>query len=177
METPTSRITSLSRTNLFRFACPIFGAEVELRGCARLHELHMVGKGPETRRGCQAAMSSSKCPIWHMAQLMRHGRDEWVGHTGEVESLGNDVIIRIARIQTDPKTIEAYGVSEREGELLLEANRMWEKGTTKPGKATTRRPVKLGPVETAETKSSNDELTKAAKRGDLAAALNAAAAA
>ena len=179
MDTPTSKVRSLSRTNRFSFTCPIFETEVELRGCARLHELHQVAKGPETRRGCQAAMSSSKCPIWHMHQMIRQGRDEWASEEPKSGTLGNDLLGRIARIQTLEKTINEYQVPAREAELLTAANSMWEKGA--PAKASKPRAPRAveaapAPVKAGKT-SSKEERAKAAKAGDLAAAINEAAAA
>ena len=174
---------TLQTDNRFTFACPIFGASVELRGCLRLHEHQMVGRPVEVRQGCQAAMASSKCPVWSMHQMMRHGRDDWHATDTTVRSLGEDVIARIERVQTLDMHLNRYSVPARERELLDEANAMWTKGVKKPSKFQkgSSAPVELSRISdagksgSASASAPDDELMTAASTGNLGAAISAAA--
>lgn len=106
-----AKIHTYGAANRFRFNCPIFGAEVEMRQCLQLRDEWAKGKRIEQRRGCQACLSASKCPIVHIiARIQADPAKHDVYHSDEpkVGKLRPEILERIARIVVCQHTLNAY---------------------------------------------------------------------
>lgn len=169
-------IKTYSPTNKFRFACPIFGAEVEIAGCLSLREMMAIGKKPEQRRGCQACIKSSKCPIPRiMMCIQRTGEDPYYAAEPKVGTLRPDVLDNIRPILVHEPYLDEFNVPPSERELILVANE--SAGDQTKAKSSKRLPipsVKFEPIK-GEPKASHDALTDAAMTGDMSAAISRAA--
>ncbi len=120
---------TLSPNNKFTFTCPIFGAEVAIAGCFQLRDLVWKGDRPGVRRGCQAAMSASKCPIHHiLTDMMRRGTDPYHSDVPKHGSLEQAHLDHIAPILVREATIMEYDVVDRARELLREGNEKAHQG-------------------------------------------------
>ena len=54
---------TLSLTNKARINCPIFDTQVNVASYVALRDKVWRGEHVEVRRGCQACMHCSKCPV------------------------------------------------------------------------------------------------------------------
>lgn len=107
-------LPALTPGNMARINCPIFGLEVELRGCFRLKELWMRGQAPsDKRRGCQACMKSSMCPAYHMTRMME-ARNDFYSAEQETITIPRRVLERIGPIAVLPGAFEQYNVPPNE---------------------------------------------------------------
>jgi len=115
---------AFSEINKFKFVCPIFGAEVFLRGCLQLRELWALGKPVAVRKGCQACMSSGKCPVIHMiSEMQRKGAEMYFSKSEEIVPLGADTINRIAPILMQDSHLKQFSdMTPRELELIMSVN-------------------------------------------------------
>lgn len=163
------RLKTLSPGNLACIECPNFKVEVELRGCLFLHQQHMVGKRLEKRRGCQALMASSKCPVWHILQEIRRGEDPYHSAERKKVRLSDHVLKRIAPITPQQVHLDRYSVPQAEVDRILASHSEMLKGLhLADGEARPKRKAKLLEPEATPTDLS------AAEKGDMAAAVNAA---
>lgn len=97
--------------NQFRFNCPIFGSEVEIRQCFTLREQWARGKQMETRRGCQACLSASKCPIVPIMKALQQNpeqNDHYYSAEPKVGKLRPEILERIARIMVPQSTLNTF---------------------------------------------------------------------
>lgn len=162
---------TLSPNNQFRFTCPIFQAEVELRTCFALEELHKKGRRHEKRRGCQACMVAGKCPTWHIVQDMyRQGTDPYHADKPTVGSLTPELLRRIHPVLVMDKTMENYDISPVERERILAANR--RAADVAPRVEIKRQRIKAQKMEEVREEPSVAPVTAAT--GDLSEALNRA---
>ena len=91
-------IKTYSPANMFKFVCPIFSAEVEIRQCLQLRDMVWKGRGPEVRKGCQACMSASKCPVVRIVQKMTEETDIYYSPVPKVGHLHVEILNHIAPI-------------------------------------------------------------------------------
>ena len=177
------QIKTYSPDNKFEFECPIFNVTTKIASCFEVHRLWQKGRPPEVRKGCQACMSSNKCPIPSIDHIIRmSGDDPYYSAEPKVGNLKNNVLERIMPVMIQEKHMQ---MTELEGERakMLEANRQTAEfaneklaSTPKVGKR------KRSTVETASApivleKVTPDEPTGAiigaAASGDMSAAINA----
>ena len=111
----------LDDSNQFAFACPNFGAEVQARVCFKLHNLFMVGRPHEKRKGCSACMLANKCPVGHMIkEQLREGDNRYYSDTPKVGRLSSAIIERIRPLGVLESTLNNYAVNSAE-RLAIEA--------------------------------------------------------
>ncbi len=180
---------TLDEANQFKFKCPIFGAETKMSSCIKLRNLVWKGRKPEQRKGCQACMSSGKCPAAQIAQKMAMSGhrtrqpDDYGSTTPVLGKLRKDVLERVLPVMVMSSTILRYGLSSSEVNAIETANdRIRAMLGTAPGASTIKATIKGKPRENkklADAKSAEVEtkpktlskVEKAAATGDLSAAL------
>lgn len=175
---------SMRTDNEFMFNCPIFRVDVKMAGCVKLRNKKWRGEYIPVRKGCQACMDSSKCPIVPLTQQMLHNpaNDLYFSEDKKVGKLSDDLLERIERVIVLESHIERHHVPESEKLLILQANADTSNGVStraKGGSAAKKRTMKTQP--TAEVKADlakepepNNDVLNAAMSGDMSAALNKA---
>lgn len=178
-------LKTLLPTNLFRFVCPIFGAEVELRGCLALRDKLWRGEVQPIRQGCQACLRASKCPIVPMMTMLRSekGGDPYYSAEPKVGRLLPDLLKRIAAVVVPDQILKTFDIQPRQRELILETNGAGGakklKGSVDLGEINVAMPSE-GHREpppkklTAKKPAPETDLNEAARTGDMSAAINAA---
>lgn len=171
------------------FVCPMFGVETKVAACGKLQELVWMGKRPEVRRGCQACMDSSKCPMVALTQL-----NSVQYKTGTMIDIRNgklprEVLERIRPIVVQDQHLMRRSTSAAEREAISGANdRIDQMLKTAPGASLFTRPkadtsrkaeprvtrkAESAPAPTPEVES---VVNRAAATGDMSAAINQATA-
>jgi hypothetical protein len=154
-----------------------------------LREAVWMGKSVEKRQGCQAAMRCSMCPAAAIVDKIVYSAGDVSDDYGSIEpkqgKLHADILQRVYAPMPIESWITRYNLTDRERELLFSAKpRVAAQMKTAPGANgkstpfveprraanTEIRPRK--PVENTPTVS--NEISHAARTGDMAAALNAA---
>jgi hypothetical protein len=156
--------------NQATITCPIFNVDTKVAACVELRNRVWSGKQVEVRKGCQACMKSSKCPI-----AREYGRgnnrneqfDYLVSNQPKHVKLRKLVLDEIAPVVVQDSHLNALGVTAGERSLIMSANtRIIAQGASAP-KAET--PTRRSP------KAAAPATDHAAATGDLAAAINKAA--
>lgn len=115
-------VKTYSPQNQFRFNCPIFGSEVEIRQCFSLREQWARGKQMETRRGCQACLTASKCPIVPIMKALQQNpeqNDHYFSAEPKVGKLRPEILERIARVMVPQSTLNRYQpISEAQAQRI-----------------------------------------------------------
>ena len=97
-----SEIFTLSKDNLFSFKCPVMNSDVQIRTCVHLRFLVYRGERREVRRGCQACISSGKCPAAEIVRRFAFNASNATDHCASVEEkhgkLPADVLDRVSAI-------------------------------------------------------------------------------
>lgn len=175
----TDPIASFSTANQLKIICPIFGVESEVRVCLHLRDELWAGRKKDVRRGCQACLHDSKCPIVVIVQeTFRTGEDPgYFSREPRVVSIKDKHLDRIQRVLVQDKTLNDYGVPDNERLAIAAVNR-WDaklKGRVPghkleelPSAGPARKPAEK-PIEAPKT-----DLIEAAATGDLTAAINEA---
>lgn len=178
---------TLSMKNLFSFTCPIFSAEVQMRGCVLVRDKVYQGQHFEERRGCQACISGGKCPAAAIIQQIAFRRSDATDRCSSLEAktgrLPLDALEKIRPVLMTHAVMGRYNLSPAELNLIETANaRIDAQIATAPRERVagrlnvaeapvTAKPKKRAPVA-APTASAN---ISAAISGDMSAAINAAA--
>ena len=170
--------------NQYRIVCPLFGVEVKIADCNSLHNQWMRGQGPTVRKGCQAAMSCSKCPMIHVIREVDFKSESDPYHSTEpkVGRLSDFVMKAIAPIIVPQSTLNHKAYAEmlpRHRELLTEVSglegfkKLKGKGdlTLEDLSTSKRTSTRAKPPAVIEAPSATQT---SAVTGDLTAALNAA---
>lgn len=178
---------TFSPRNQFIFTCPVFDTDVKMALCIRLRDKVYAGQRLDVRRGCQACVASSKCPVSEMLRCFSfsHGRLYDDGH-GSVEpkkgKLQIHLLERTVNVVVQDVHLRQYDVPPNERALIASSRpRFLEQMKTAPGTRT------VSPDEFSDApKSRKGETAKLAKRtksrvninhaaatGDMAAAINA----
>lgn len=183
-----TKFKTFSDENQFEFVCPLFNAQTKMRSCMALREGVWMGKPIEKRRGCQAAMHANKCPIDRICKRVgdQNYGDPYGSDTPKVGSLRKDDLQRMLPVVCDQRMMERHGASQAEIQLMESANERIQKALgasrtsateildddveVKPTRRAAPAPKAAKPT-TLATNTNND----AALRGDISAALNAAA--
>ncbi|WP_187277167.1 hypothetical protein [Methylobacterium sp. WL103] len=176
-------IKTLSEKNEARIACPIFGAETRLADCFSLEQKVARAKGGSERKGCQACISSSKCPIyWINRDIRANGADPYFSAEPKLVSLSDKHLDAIRPIIVLAHMIDTYNPSPEEREAIIAANEAASSGAKPSKRAKPIAGVKLaavsrdsGPVGTSGEGAERDDITRAAMSGDMGAALSRAA--
>lgn len=179
---------TLSLKNAFSFVCPIFDTEVQMRGCVLLQDRVYTGRHIETRRGCQACISASKCPANEIIKRLAFGKTNATEHCSsnepKVGKLPVDVLEVIAPVVVDTAMLNNYQVPSNE-RLMIDSSRDRIEAQIKsaPHVLEESRPVReKAPVvakpnfnaKQSVASAKTTSVNKAASTGDLSAAINAA---
>ncbi|TDW20376.1 hypothetical protein EV128_1256 [Rhizobium azibense] len=190
---------TLARENEFQFNCPVFNANTKMAACMALREAVWMGKTVEKRQGCQAAMNCGMCPAAAIVSKINYSRtpvsDDYGSKEPKVGKLHADILERIRNIIPIPRELGRFALTDNERELLNSTRgRIEAQLKTAPGASgketafveprrsisnitTTRRPLEAEGKRTVVQKTTqNQAINNAAKTGDMAAAINAAAA-
>jgi hypothetical protein len=182
------RVT-LSYRNKFTFTCPIFNSKTEMGACMKLRDLVWAGAQVDVRRGCQAAMGCSMCPVAALVSMHIYNNNWDNDFHGSIEpkegKLHAQVLDRVARVIPREDIVKKLGLSETEHSLLYSAReRIAEQLKTAPGEKPKAASDYEAPARASKPKpkksaapapKTEDAVATAAKSGDLAAAINAAA--
>jgi hypothetical protein len=117
-------------SNQFTFACPIFGAVTKIAHCIELRDRVFKGQKPEVRQGCQACISSSKCPVTHIMKDASMGKsiDRYYAAQPVKGALAERLLDRIAAIRTLPNHMDKYGVGDAQRAMIQKANTTFASG-------------------------------------------------
>lgn len=167
-------------SNEFRFKCPIFGSETKITHCFEIRDRWAKGQRPEVRQGCQACLSSNKCPVGHVLKDMQLGRESepYYSATPVVGKLDPKILNRIASIRTMEQTFNQYPMPPAQRDAVLKANTTFAVSETELEAMSGAAP-KVRWNEQARPKAEPavvDDVVAAAQRGDMAAAITKAAA-
>lgn len=178
---------TLSMKNLFSFTCPIFGAEVQMRGCVLVREKVYSGHQFPERRGCQACVSGGKCPAAQIVQQIAFGRSDATDRCSSLEAktgrLPLDALEKIRPVIITPAIMGRYSLSPAEVDLIESANaRVDAQIATAPRERVAGRlNANEAPVAPKKQTRAPQAAPKAAANlsaaisGDMSAAINAAA--
>jgi hypothetical protein len=174
---------TLSPSNEFRIVCPIFGAETRIADCFALEQRVCRGEQIEERKGCQACISSSKCPIRRIThEMIREGSDPYHSTEPRVGQLQPRILDLIHPIIVRDEVLNRLAVPTSE-RLAIEAANEAASASARgkaPRKATgaveleavDKTPRK--PAKAAQKPQEPDALTQAAMTGDMSAAVTRA---
>ncbi|MCP1540029.1 hypothetical protein [Methylorubrum extorquens] len=171
-------IKTYSPKNEALIVCPIFGAETKIADCFALEQQLARGKIQDERRGCQACIRGSKCPIyWINRDIQRTGNDHYHASEPKVVALRPEILDQIGPIIVREQTMNELGVGGAEAQAIAAMNDAAGTGSARKS-ARKAASVTLAPVKPASAPkpAEDDELTKAAISGDLSAAVTKAAA-
>ncbi|NKX37666.1 hypothetical protein HGG70_07005 [Rhodobacteraceae bacterium R_SAG4] len=184
-----TQFATTSEKNQFSFNCPIFAADVSMRSCLQVRDKVYKGEHLEVRRGCQACISSSKCPA---AEIQRRisfkitsATDHCASDTPVLGKLPADILERIAPVLVREEHMRAYRVpSHEQNAIETSRSRIEAQIATAPRAqaspkhifTSAAKPSKRGVAAkaTIEQQPKITAVNEAAKSGDMAAALNAA---
>jgi hypothetical protein len=166
----SKQIATYSPQNRFSFTCPIFNVATEIRLCLHLRDLLWAGKRQDARRGCQACLHDSKCPIVPMvSQITRTGQDPgYYAAEPRHGSLKPELLARTENVVVMDKTLLNFDVGDAERKAILRANEMAGKNAPHVERSA---PRKSKPIAKAI-----ETVIDAAKSGDLGAAISGEAA-
>lgn len=174
-----------SAENQFSFICPIFNTETKIRACLTLRDLTYRGEKPEVRKGCQACVSASKCPVAEIVRSNTFGGgspdSEYFSAQVVVGKLRSDVLEKMLPVLVPDSMMTAYRISAIERELMASAHeRIAKQLETAPGKKSGSKFVAskaAPPIPRAKTTAPTPSaIQSAAATGDLSAAISGAAA-
>lgn len=170
-----TQVRTYSPKNEVRITCPVFGSEQRLADCLELEQQVARGKRSPERKGCQACLSSSKCPTyWIIRNIQRTGDDPYWSAEPKLVPLKGEILDAVAPIQVRDDHINYHQVEGEELEAIRAANEAASSGA----RARTSRkvaPVKLAAVQKEEPKKAvSSSVMDAAISGDLSAAVTKA---
>jgi hypothetical protein len=114
---------TISPDNRFSFTCPIFGVNTEIRVCLFLREQLWRGKKQTVRKGCQACLHDSKCPIYPiMREMQSKDVDPYYSPTPKHGALYERHLSSIRNIVVRKATLDRYDVPENERKLIQEVS-------------------------------------------------------
>lgn len=177
-----ARYLTLSPENQFRFVCPIFDTEVKFSQCMQVRDAVYSGKNLPVRKGCQACMHSSKCPVFEIVRSIapeRNTPDDYGSTTPVVGKIRKDVLEKIAPIMVLPRTMENLGVSPAEQAMIESSSeRIRKLAGMAPGPSAENSSSRASskPSRKPATKKvapqNDNKINEAAATGDLAAAVS-----
>lgn len=177
---------TLSLTNKARINCPIFDTQVNVASCVALRDKVWRGEHIDVRRGCQACMRCSKCPVAELVSKICFGSDypdNLASTEPKLIALSEDVLRRIENVVVLDNIMNHLGVPDIERQLIDSSRSRIEKALAKAPSsdknkvvfsATKRSSNKTKRVNTIKnaTENNKQDLKSAAIRGDLSAAIN-----
>lgn len=171
---------SLQPGNQATITCPLFQQETKFEHCTRLRELVWRGQAPNVRAGCRCAMRASKCPINHMIDAMFRGKDDNFYSAEEKHfAIPQEILKKIAPIQIMQRDIDNYPLSDKEREILISLNAnagaTYRKILASEGADEVKPRRKAAEKKPAPKSSTLSATVSAAEKGDISAAITAAA--
>jgi hypothetical protein len=183
---------TLRRENKFSFTCPIFDAKVPMRSCVVLQEKVYRGERVQTRRGCQACITSSKCPASAIIRGIAFNGADATDHCAATEDkhgrLPASALERVYPVVVLESELRRFDVPAAERDMIansgariaaqmggaprekIEARRSVQIDAPEPRRAS-QRPAER---DSAPKTTQPTTISKAAATGDLSAALNVA---
>ncbi len=123
MAMPTSQIKTYRLDNRFTITCPVFGSTTEIRMCLHLHTLLWSGKKQEVRRGCQACLHDSKCPMIPLIRDVLHkNADPYWSAEPKHGTLLAKHLDDIRNVIVMDRTMDQFGVPEHERAAIRAVN-------------------------------------------------------
>lgn len=180
----TRLFLTFSDKNQFKFICPIFNVETQFRACNKLRDLVYVADYPPVRRGCQACIQASKCPVAEIIRRIsfsnnRNPPDTYGSETPVLGRIERSILERIAPVIVPDKLMEKLGVPPAEQALIKSSSARIYKliGETPPDAepVSERTAERASAPRRAPKKADRGEskfVNKAAETGDLAAAVS-----
>jgi len=168
----------LSPANKALIQCPIFNTQVKVASCVALREKVWRNDQIAVRKGCQACMRSSKCPVAEMERRVTFGLSTANNSLGSREAklvpIEYDLLARIRPVMVLDSHIKELDVPEIEQQLIATADKRIEAAMKNAPQATKQTNTIRGFRNSKRTKPqalSNERLKQAAITGDLAAAI------
>lgn len=182
-------LSSTVKTNKFSFICPIFDVQTAMPQCITLRDKLWRGEEIPVRKGCQACMSSGKCPAAEIVRRISYGKDTPDDYGSDIPIVGKlrrDVLEKIETVIVQDRHMNQFGVSEAERELILSANTRIQAQLAKaPEPSNRQNSVTASPSSEKRMAFSRKSVSKpvaaipapktisdAARTGDMSAALN-----
>lgn len=171
--------------NQFRFTCPIFNVETQMRHCVQLRDMVYYGGSAPVRKGCQACIKSGKCPASEIVRRISFHRnvpDDYGSVTPVTGKLRRDVLEKVHRVivqdrhlneaqVSDPERLLIASASDRIGKMIGAAPLPSDDGAPRSTfESATAAPKKRRSAP--KTEKSNNRVNEAAASGDLAAAVS-----
>lgn len=156
-----------SEDNEFQFVCPVFDAKTKMAACSKLLSIYYKGENFDKRRGCQACMSSGKCPVLKMHQSVwqtKYDTSVYFSRTPTTGKLGQDILDSVARVVVLDSTISSFRVPVAEISLI-------ETSGDRIAGAIASAPAKRKSIKASYEKQSK-LANSAAQTGDMSAAIN-----
>jgi hypothetical protein len=158
---------TMAPENQFTFKCPVFHAPTRISACWEIRDRYATGERPPVRRGCQVAIECGKCPMTRlMWSMIRSREDRHHALDNKVRELDEELLQHIAPILIREEVMKRYELSPAEISKLRQANAEASTGVK------VKRSKKTAEASIEEPASAPTPTTKAARSGDMAAALN-----
>lgn len=118
-----ANIDTFRADNAALIQCPVFGATVEIRQCISLRDRMYKGEILETRKGCQACVAASKCPVAVMIGFIEEKNDHYFSAVPKLMRLGSDILKRIVPVVVPDHILKRYGdMSDSQRTAILATN-------------------------------------------------------
>ncbi|PZR92078.1 MAG: hypothetical protein DI537_14730 [Stutzerimonas stutzeri] len=176
----TTRFAMLAPTNQFSFTCPIFQVDVKMRQCVKLVETTKVNQKLEVRRGCQACIRSSKCPVDLLSRMISFSApgiepSDYGSSEPSKGRLDQHILKRIAPVMVLPRTLDEMGVPQAERDLIQRSHDALMKAMPSySDERSAEKPKRRRAARTEEPLAKSATTTRvnqAAESGDMAAAI------
>jgi len=169
----------LSPQNKALIQCPIFNATVKVASCVTLRDKVWRNEQIAVRKGCQACMRSSKCPVAEMVRRAAFNLSATNDHLGSREEkivpIEHDLLARIRPVIVMNTHIRDLDVPAIEQQLIATANKRIDAAMQKAPQAVKQSAIIRSPRRPNKTKVTspvpNERLKDAALTGNLAAAI------
>lgn len=177
---------SISMKNRASFVCPIFDVTTQMRACVKLRDKMFMGQRVEVRRGCQACITSSKCPAANLVRRigfnLTNATDEVSSANDAVVKLPADVLEEVLPVVVLDGTLARFGVTSEERSLIDSANERIakqlataprnRKSAPKVHASVVREQAKRGSTMKVAAPAVVSEINKAAATGDMSAGIS-----
>lgn len=171
---------TLSSVNKARVKCPIFNTTVNVASCVNLRDKVWRNERVDVRRGCQACMRCSKCPVAKLITKISFSStypDNLGSKEPKLLNFSDDVLTAIKNVVVLENVMDHFNVPDIERQLIYSAQSRIEEAIKsasgkEPNKSTVLRTSKSTTTDPTQKDNSFDHnLKTAAITGDLAAAL------
>lgn len=118
-----AQIKTFRPDNQFSVVCPVFGVTTEIRKCITLRDKQYRGERVDVRRGCQACISASKCPIVRLVKHIDEHSDVYYSPTPKSGAFSQDLLAAVAPVSVPDHIMKRFeGMSAAERSAILATN-------------------------------------------------------